>query len=154
MPPINERRKHMGNSPVNASLSIDAGYIEAEVQRIVKAAIVETLGNKDEIIRKAIDSTIDKYVDDKGEPCRKDSYRAKPFLDYVAQKTVEKTVREVFEELVEENKDDFKAEIKRQLGKRKWKEDVAQSFIQLILDDVKSEWKMPVKVSLEKPKDY
>lgn len=32
----------MGNSPVNASLSIDAGYIEAEVQRIVKAAIVET----------------------------------------------------------------------------------------------------------------
>lgn len=103
----------MGNSPVNASLSIDAGYIEAEVQRIVKAAIVETLGNKDEIIRKAIDSTIDKYVDDKGEPCRKDSYRAKPFLDYVAQ-----------------------------------------SFIQLILDDVKSEWKMPVKVSLEKPKDY
>lgn len=31
----------MGNSPVNASLSIDAGYIEAEVQRIVKAAIVE-----------------------------------------------------------------------------------------------------------------
>lgn len=135
-------------------LSIDAGYIEAEVQRIVKAAIVETLGNKDEIIRKAIDSTIDKYVDDKGEPCRKDSYRAKPFLDYVAQKTVEKTVREVFEELVEENKDDFKAEIKRQLGKRKWKEDVAQSFIQLILDDVKSEWKMPVKVSLEKPKDY
>lgn len=63
-------------------------------------------------------------------------------------------MREVFEELVEENKDDFKAEIKRQLGKRKWKEDVAQSFIQLILDDVKSEWKMPVKVSLEKPKDY
>lgn len=144
----------MGNSPVNASLSIDAKYIEAEVQKIVKAAIVETLGNRDEIIRKAIDSTIDQYVDSSGNPCRKDSYRAIPFLDYVAKQTVEKVVREAFMEVVEENKDDFKAEIKKQIGKRKWKEEVAQTFIQLILDDAKNEWKMPVTVTLEKPKDY
>ena len=84
----------MGNGPVNASLSIDAGYIEAEVQKIVKSAIVSTLGNRDEIIRKAIDTTIDQYVDEKsGEPCKKDSYRAIPFLDFMAQKTVEKVVR-------------------------------------------------------------
>lgn len=144
----------MERSPVNASLSIDAAYIEAEVQKIVKAAIVETLGKKDEIIKKAIDSTIDQYVDSDGKPCRKDSYRAIPFLDYVAKQTVEKVVREAFMEIVEENKDDFKAEIKKQIGKRKWKEDMAQTFIQLILDSAKSEWKMPVSVTLEKPKDY
>lgn len=144
----------MGNSPINASLNIDAKYIEAEVQKIVKSAIVSTLGNKDEIIRKAIDTTIDQYVDERGEPCRKDSYRAKPFLDYVAQKTVEKTVREAIAEVVEENKEEFKEEIKRQLGKRKWKENVAQAFVQLVLDDAKSEWKMPVSISLEKPKEY
>lgn len=144
----------MANNPINASLNIDAGYIEAEVQKIVKSAIVATLGNRDELIRKAIDTTIDQYVDETGNPCKKDSYRAKPFLDYVAQKTVEKVVREAIEELVMENQEEFKAEIKRQLGKRKWKENVAQSFMQLILDDVKSEWKMPVNVSLEKPKEY
>jgi uncharacterized membrane-anchored protein YjiN (DUF445 family) len=148
------RREEMANNPVSASLSIDAKYIETEVQRIVKAAIVETLGNKDEIIRKAIDSTIDQYVDERGEPCKKDSYRARPFLDYVAQKTVEKTVREAIEETVNENKEEFKAEIKKQIGKRKWKEDIAQSFVQLILDDVKSDWKMPVSISLQKPKEY
>lgn len=142
----------MRNSPVNASLSIDAAYIEAEVQKIVKAAIVETLGNRDEIIRKAIDSTIDSYVDSDGKPCEKNSYRAIPFLDYVAKQTVEKVVREAFMEIVEENKDDFKSEIKKQIGKRKWKEDMAQTFIQLILDDAKNEWKMPVSVTLEKPK--
>lgn len=144
----------MGNSPVNASLSIDAAYIEAEVQKIVKAAIIETLGNRDEIIRKAIDSTIDQYVDDRGNPCEKSSYRAIPFLDYVARQTTEKVVREAFIEIVEENKDDFKTEIKKQIGKRKWKENMAQTFVQLILDDAKEEWKMPVSISFEKPKEY
>lgn len=145
----------MGNGPVNASLSIDAEYIEAEVQKIVKSAIVSTLGNRDEIIRKAIDTTIDQYVDkNSGEPCKKDSYRAVPFLDFMAQKTVEKVVREAICEIVDENKDDFKAEIKRQLGSRKWKENVAQAFVQLVLDDAKNEWKMPVSVTLQKPKDY
>ena len=144
----------MQKSPMNAQLSIDAEYIEAEVQKIVKAAIVETLGKRDEIIRKAIDATIDQYVTQDGEPCRKDHYRAVPFLDYIAQKTVEKTVREAGCEIVEENKDEFKAEIKRQLGRKKWKEDVAQTFVQLVLDDAKSEWKMPVSVTLQKPKEY
>lgn len=144
----------MGNGPVNASLSIDAGYIEAEVQKIVKTAIVATLGNRDEIIRKAIDSTIDQYVDESGKPCKKDSYRARPFLDYIAQKTVENTVREAIAEVIEENKEEFKEEIKRQLGKRKWKESVAQTFVQLVMDEAKSEWKMPVSITLEKPKEY
>ena len=85
---------------------------------------------------------------------RKDSYKAIPFLDYVAQKTVEKTVREAIEEIVSENQEAFKEEIKKQLGKRKWKENVAQAFIQLVLDDAKSEWKMPVSITLEKPKEY
>lgn len=61
----------MGNSPVNASLSIDAEYIESEVQKIVKTAIVAALGNRDEIVRKAIDATIDQYVDSEGMPCKK-----------------------------------------------------------------------------------
>lgn len=144
----------MGNSPVNASLSIDAEYIESEVQKIVKTAIVAALGNRDEIVRKAIDATIDQYVDSEGMPCKKGSYRAIPFLDYMAKKTVESTVREAISEVVEENKEEFKAEIKRQIGKRKWKEDMAQTFIQLILDNAKSEWKMPVSIALEKTKEY
>lgn len=144
----------MGNEKMTAQLSIDAKYVETEVNRIVKAAIVEALGNRDEIIRKAIDNTIDTYVDDRGNPCRKDTYRAQPYLNYLAVQTVEKVVREAMQEMVEENREEFKAEIKKAIGKRKWKEDMAQTFIQLVLDDAKSEWKMPVTVSLQKPKDY
>lgn len=144
----------MNNEKMTASLSIDAKYVEEEVNRIVKAAIVSALGNRDEIIRKAIDNTIDTYVDERGNPCKKDSYRARPYLNYLAEKTVESVVREAMAEMVDENREAFKDEIKKAIGKRKWKEDMAQSFVQMVLDDAKSEWKMPVKVSLEKPKDY
>lgn len=116
--------------------------------------MVSALGNRDEIIRKAIDRTIDTYVDRDGKPCRKDNYRARPYLDYLAEKTVETVVREAMAEMVEENKEEFKTEIKKAIGKRKWKEDMAQTFVQMIIDDAKSDWKMPVTVSLEKPKDY
>ena len=56
----------MSEEKMTASLSIDAKYVEEEVSRIVKAAIVSALGNRDEIIRKAIDRTIDTYVDRDG----------------------------------------------------------------------------------------
>ena len=144
----------MSEEKMTASFSIDAKYVEEEVSRIVKAAIVSALGNRDEIIRKAIDRTIDTYVDRDGNTCRKDNYRARPYLDYLAEKTVETVVREAMAEMVEENKEEFKAEIKKAIGKRKWKEDMAQTFVQMIIDDAKFDWRMPVTVSLEKPKDY
>ena len=144
----------MNNEKMTASLSIDAQYVEQEVNKIVKTAIVSALGNRDEIIRKAIDNTIETYVNEKGEPCKKDNYRARPYLDYLAVETVEKVVREAMQEIVDENKEDFKNEIKKAIGKRKWKEDIAQAFVQMVLDDAKSEWKMPVSVSLQKLKEY
>lgn len=144
----------MNKEKMTASFSIDAQYIEGEVNRIVKAAIVSALGNRDEIIKKAIDNTIDSYVDERGNPCKKDSYRAKPYLDYLAEKTVENVVREAMAEVVDENRETFKTEIKKTIGKRKFKNDMAQSFVQMIIDDAKSAWRMPVTVSIEKPKEY
>lgn len=144
----------MNKEKMTASFSIDAQYIEGEVNRIVKAAIVSALGNRDEIIKKAIDNTIDSYVDERGNPCKKDSYRAKPYLDYLAEKTVENVVREAMAEVVDENRETFKTEIKKAIGKREFKNDMAQSFVQMIIDDAKSAWRMPVTVSIEKTKEY
>ena len=92
-------------------------------------------------------------MDSKGNPCNKEKYGAKPFLNYLAEKTVENVVREAMTEMVNENKDSFKDEIKKAIGKRKWKEDFAQSFVQLILDDAKSQWKMPVTILIQRPKE-
>jgi hypothetical protein len=146
--------QNMNNDkPLSATFNISPTYIEEEVSKLIKAAIVNALGDKDKLIRSAIDATIDTYVDEKGEECRKDSYRARPYLDYVAQKTVEKTVREVMIEVVNENRDEFKAEIRRQLGKRKWKESTAEAFVKLILDNANSQWKMPINISFQELKD-
>lgn len=44
----------MSEEKMTASLSIDAKYVEGEVSRIVKAAIVFALGNRDEIIERLL----------------------------------------------------------------------------------------------------
>lgn len=134
---------------VGLDLNINQEYIAASVQDIVKAAIIQALGNEGEIVRKAIDSTIDCYVTDDGKKCGKNDWRAKPFLDWLAQKTVEDTVRECVKEIVEENKDTFKAEIKKQLSSRKWKENVAEAFLGAILDAGKSMYRMPITLTFQ-----
>lgn len=138
----------MGNI-VGLDLNIDQEYIAASVQQIVKAAIIQALGNQDTIVRNAIDSTIGSYVNSKGEKCNKGDWRAIPFLDWLAQKTVEDTVRECVKEVVEENRDEFKATIKSQLNNRKWRENVSEAFLQSMLDAAENTYRMPVTLTFK-----
>lgn len=138
---------------VGLDLNIDQEYIAASVQQVVKAAIVQALGDQDAIVRKAIDSTIDCYVDNEGKKVDKSSWKAKPFLDWLAQKTVEDTVRECIKEIVDENKDAFKTTIKEQLNSRKWRENVAEAFLQSMLESAKNIYRMPVTLAFEQNKE-
>ena len=134
-------------------MKLDKEYIEKSVHDIVKAAIAQALGEPTTIINAAIDSALTSYVDDKGDPCRKDSWRAKPYLDYVAEKTIEETVREVMKEVIEENKEHFKAEIKKQLSERSFREKLTAQYLKSILKSTEETWAMPVSVNFEQLKN-
>jgi hypothetical protein len=138
----------MGNI-VGLDLNVDQEYIAASVEKIVKAAIVQALGDQDKIIKKAIDNTIGSYVDRDGKPCQKTSWNAIPFLDYLAEKTVRDTVRECVMELVENNKQEFKDAIMKQLNTRRFKENLAEQFLKVVVEAAGNDWKMPVTVSFQ-----
>ena len=143
----------MANNIVGLDLNLDQEYIAASVQSVVKAAIVQALGNKDEIIRKAIDSTIDCYVDEQGRKVQKGTWRSVPFLDWIAEKTVEDTVRECFVEIVNENKEEFKAEIIKQINSKKWKEGIAKAFLSEILSSAENKYQMPITVEFQQQRE-
>lgn len=134
---------------VGLDLNIDQEYIAESVQKIVKAAIVSALGDRDTIVRKAIDSTIDSYVNDRGEKVDKSNWRAIPYLDWVADQTVKNIVRECMKEYIEENKEEFKKIIKEQISDKKFKEDVAGSFIKTMLSAADDIREMPITVSFK-----
>jgi len=142
----------MGNM-IGVDLKLDEKYLEASVTEIVRAAIVQALGEPEKIVKSSVDSVVNMYVDSTGKPCRKDSYQSKPYLQYLAEQTIEKTVREQMEKIIEENKPQFVEEITRQLSTKKFKQRTAEAFIETMLKGTQNSYKMPVKVSFEPEKE-
>lgn len=133
-------------------MNLDQEYIKGAVEDIVKAGIVQALGNPEEIVRAAISQSIAKKVDRDGKPST--SYDAKPYLDWLANRTVEQTVRDCIVQWIEENKQSLETEIKKQLGSKKFKEQTAASFIKTMLDSANSHYTMPLYIRFEEPKRY
>ena len=76
------------------SLNISDEVIKAAVREEVSAGIVKALGNPEIVVRDAIHEMTDRYVDSTGEFVKKDSWRAMPYFDWLAQNTIVKTVKE------------------------------------------------------------
>lgn len=135
------------------SLNVSDEVIKAAVREEVNAGIVKALGNPEVVVRDAIHEMTDKYVNDRGEFVRKDSYRAIPYFDYLAKSTIEQTVKEEIEKYVNENREEFAKEIRKQLQHTNFRENVAASFLKSLSGLAESSWKMPIRVSFEKPED-
>nr|DAT33272.1 MAG TPA: hypothetical protein [Caudoviricetes sp.] len=140
----------MGNM---MSLNISDDVIKAAVQEEVHAGIVKALGDPSVIVRDAIKAMTDKYVDEKGNFCRKDSWRARPYFDFLAEDVVKTTVKEEIEKYVNENREEFAEEIRKQLKSTDFKKNIAASFLQAVVKSTESDWKMPISISFEKPKE-
>lgn len=131
-------------------LNIDEKFIQESVQSVVKAAMIDALGDPSVLVKAAIDQAINKYVDKKtGEESRKGNWGSVPWLDYLANKVVEDTVREVVVQVVEENTEVFKEEIKKQFSDKKFRNNAAAAFIRTIMDAATSRYSMPISISFK-----
>ena len=142
----------MGNNIMGIDLKLDQEYIKASVEEIVRAGIVQALGNPSDIVKTAVDKTINVKVDKDGKPST-NSYNTLSYLNWLANRTVEKVVRESITEIVQEQSAELKALVKKQLASKEFKNDLAGQFIKSVLESARSTWKTPISVSFEKPKD-
>lgn len=144
-----------GSEMLDLGVKIDKLVIEENVTRLVAAAIVEALGNKEQLVHDAVTEIIGTYVDkNDGKQKRKGDYNAIPWLNYITEKVVRESVKSEMERIISENADEFKNALKKEMSKPKIRELFAAQFIESVLKAAKSEWKMPVTVSFEQPKDY
>ena len=135
------------------SLNISDEVIKAAVREEVNAGIVKALGNPEVLVRDAVHEMTNKYVDSNGEFVKKGSWKAIPYFDWLAQSTVEKTVREEIEKYINEHKEEFAKEIREQLRTTDFKKQMAAGFLQSVVTVTEKDWKMPINVSFEKPKE-
>ena len=140
----------MGNM---MSLNISDEVIKAAVQEEVHAGIVKALGDPSVIVRDAIKTMTNRYVDERGEFVSKDNWRAKPYFDWLAEDIVKTTIKEEIEKYVNENREEFAEEIRKQLKSADFRKKISASFLQSIVKCTESNWKMPISISFEKPKE-
>ena len=133
-------------------LKLDQEYIKASVEDIVKAGIVQALGNPEAIVKTAVDKTINMKVDNDGNPSTS-SYNSLSYLNWLANKTVEKVVRESITEIVQDQSEEIKAIVKKQLSSKQFLNDMSAQFLKSVMESATATWKTPVTVVFEKLKD-
>ena len=141
----------MGNI-MGVELNLDQEYIKAAVEDIVKAGIVKALGDPADIVKRAIDQTINQKVGRDGKPAR-NSWDGMPYLQWLASEVVEETVRDCIKGYIDDHKEDFKAEILKQLSNPRFRKDVAVSFITTIAKAAENKWNMPINISFKNTED-
>jgi len=142
-----------GKNLVGLNLNIDQDLIKESVEEIVRAGIVQALGNPSTIVKECVDNVINQKVNSEGKPGHGYSYET-PYLQWLANKTVKDTVRDCITKYIEEHSTEFETEIIRQLDTKKFKKDTAAAFLQCMAQQSTQFYKMPVHVTFEAPKDY
>ena len=136
---------------LSMGIEIDKELIESNVSNAVCVAIASALGDKDELIVKAVKAVVSSYVDTEGRPCSSSSYRATPYLKYLAEQSIKESVKNEIAKMVEENKEQFSQAIRTELNKPSVRQQMAAAFIDAVIGAAQQDWKMPVTVSFNRP---
>ena len=123
---------------LNMGIQIDKELIENNVSNAVCVAIASALGDKDELIGKAVKAVVSSYVDTEG---------AIPYLKYLAEQSIKESVKNEIAKMVEENKEQFSQAIRAELNKPSVRQQLAAAFIDAVIGVAQQDWKMPVTVS-------
>ena len=139
---------------LNMGIQIDKELIENNISNAVCVAIASALGDKDELIVKAVKAVVSSYVDTEGRPCSSGSYRAIPYLKYLAEQSIKESVKNEIAKMVEENKEQFSQAIRAELNKPSVRQQLAAAFLDSVIGAAQQDWKMPVTVSFNRSENY
>ena len=69
---------------VQVQTSVSKEYIAEAVQEVVKSAIINALGNPEELVRKSIGDVLNMKVDRDSGEISKNSWNTIPYIDWLA----------------------------------------------------------------------
>ena len=139
----------MATEKLSMGIEIDKALIEKNVSDAVCIAIADALGDKTELVRKAVRAVVASSVNERGEPCSSNSYRAQPYLRWLATNAIKDTVSKEIATMIDNNQAAFSAMIRAELNQPAVQDMLAKNFITAILNASQTGWRMPVTVSFE-----
>jgi len=143
----------MATEKLSMGIEIDKALIEKNVSDAVCIAIAAALGDKTELVRKAVRAVVASSVDERGEPCASSLYRAQPYLRWLATNAIKDTVSKEITTMIDNNQAAFSATIRAERNQPAVQDMLAKNFITAILNASQTDWRMPITVSFKQIKE-
>ena len=132
------------------SLKVDPAMVTSVLEKQIQAAIVQQLGNQDELIKQAVKVALSQKVDREGNSNpRYDSDKKYDFLEILATKSIHETAKAALQEWLQENSEKVREAVFEELRTPSRQRSIAVAYADAIEHSLTCKWNMNCNIQFK-----
>ena len=137
------------------SLKIDQTMVSSVLEKQIQSAIVQQLGNQDDLIAQAVKVALSQKVDRNGDAnCRYESDRKFDFLEVLATKSIHEAAKVALNEWLAENSSKIREAVLKELDTPGRQRSIAVAYADAIENSLTTKWNMDCNIEFKERKEY
>jgi len=134
------------------SVEVGSELVKPILEAEIHTAIVNQLGNKQNLIGEIISRMLSTKVDHKGKPEQYSSNSSIPLIEFLSRKAITSCARSAVESWVDSKKAEIQAEIERQMNKKT--KTISKMLVDGFAESVKSDYSMKFDIRFDAKTKY
>jgi hypothetical protein len=136
------------------SLKVDEDMVSSILEKQIQAAIVQQLGDQDDLIAQAVKVALSQKVDREGNVnCRYESDKKYDFLEILATKSIHKAAEEALQEWLAENSGKVREAVLNELKTPSRQCSIAVAYADAIEHSLTSRWDMSCNIEFKEKEE-
>ena len=135
------------------SLKIDEAMVSSVIEKQIQAAIVQQLGNQDDLIAHAVKVVLSQKVNNEGKVDEYSSYNKYDFLEVLAGKSIREAAEAALHEWLDENKGKIRDAVLKELKTPSRQRSIAVAYADAIEHSLTNSWDMRCNISFAERED-
>lgn len=132
------------------SLKIDQTMVSSVLEKQIQSAIIQQLGDQDELIAQAVKVALSQKVDREGNVnCRYESDRKYDFLEVLATKSIHEAAKTALQEWLKENSEKIRNAVFEELKTPNRQRSIAVAYADAIEHSLVSRWNMSCNIEFK-----
>ena len=132
------------------SLKVDPTLVTSILEKRIQAAIVEQLGNEEELIGHAVKLALSEKVDRNGNAnCRYDSDKKHDFLEILATNSIQKAAKTALNDWLAENSKLIREAVLKEMDSPERQKSIAKAYADAIESSMTNQWNMSCNISFK-----
>ena len=132
---------------------IDETMVSSVLEKQIQAAIVQQLGNQDDLIAQAVKVALSQKVNQDGKRDQYDSYNKYDFLEVLAGKSIRKAATAALHNWLEENSGKVRDAVLEELKTPSRQRSIAVAYADAIEHSLTNSWDMRCNIEFKERED-